>query len=77
MTSKELLPVVLDLPSQERATLAYELLRSLHEEPPVRKDIAATLTRRAREVADGTAELVDADEALDRIARRLQDRREA
>ncbi len=77
MSPKDLLPVVLDLPSAERAALAQELLRSLHPGPTRQDEIAATLVRRATEVADGTARLADANDALDRVARRLQEPREA
>jgi hypothetical protein len=70
MDSKDLLPTVLDLPSAERAALAHALLCSLHEVPSDEQRIVTTLTRRAREVEEGKARLVDAREALDRIARR-------
>mgnify|MGYP001059523383 CR=1 FL=1 len=77
MSPKDILPAALALPTRERAELAHELLRSLHE--PDNEGVEAAwveeITRRAREVADGTAKLVDWNDARERIFRRLKERR--
>ena len=69
---------VLALPADERAELAHALLESLHEDadPDAEAAWVAELDRRAQAVADGTAKLVDWDEARERIAARLKARRE-
>jgi putative addiction module component (TIGR02574 family) len=69
---------VLALPVEERAELAHALLESLHEDadPDAEAAWVAELDRRAQAVADGTAKLVDWDEARERIAARLKARRE-
>ena len=61
---------------EDRAHAAKLLLDSLDEAP---EDLeaealrAAELTRRARAVADGSAELIDADEIRRRVAARLRE----
>ena len=77
MSTDELRNAALTLPSQERAKLAHELLRSLDE--PFDSDVdaawVAELERRTRELADGSVEAVDWEIARERIARRLRERR--
>ena len=69
---------LLKLPVEDRARAAKLLLDSLDEEPD---DVdaealrVAELARRARAVADGTAELIDAEEVRRRIAARLREAR--
>jgi hypothetical protein len=77
MSPKDILPAALALPTRERAELAHELLRSLRgpEEEGAEAAWVEEITRRAREVADGTAELADWNEARERILRRLKERR--
>jgi putative addiction module component (TIGR02574 family) len=76
MSSDELRTAVLALPSEDRAKLAQELLRSLDE--PAGADIEAAwlgeVTRRASEAADGSVQGADWEVARERIARRLHDR---
>ena len=69
----------LALPQAERAELAHALLESLHEEGDAGAEAAwlEELDHRAQAVADGTAVLVDWDDARQRIAARLKARREA
>lgn len=63
----------LALPAEQRAELAHALLESLNGEDDA--DAEATwldeLDRRVQSVADGTARLVDWDDARQRIAARL------
>jgi putative addiction module component (TIGR02574 family) len=79
MSKDELREAALRLPREQRADLARTLLRSLEEGSDA--DAASAwveeLTRRAHEVADGTAKLVDWETARERIAARLKARREA
>jgi putative addiction module component (TIGR02574 family) len=67
----------LSLPARERAKLAQELLRSLHEPADSDADQAwiAEIERRAREAADGSVELADWEEARRRIAERIREHR--
>lgn len=67
----------LALPPTERADLAHALLDSLHDEGDAEAVWLDELDRRAQAVADGTAGLVDWDDARQRIAARLKARREA
>jgi len=66
----------LALSEEVRAELARDLIRSLDAErdPNATQEWAEVVERRAREVLDGTAELVDGKTALDRTRARLQDR---
>lgn len=77
MSTDELRDAALTLPAKERAKLAHDLLRSLDGPPDPEVDAAwiEELERRARELADGSVEAVDWEEARDRIARRLRERR--
>lgn len=70
----------LALPADARADLARILLESLHEEeadPDAAAVWAAEIDRRAQAIADGTAKLVDWEDARERITARLKARREA
>jgi putative addiction module component (TIGR02574 family) len=77
MSADELRAAALALSSSERARLAQELLISLDHSGDHDVDAAwaSEISRRAREIAEGTVEPVDAELALDRIRRRLRDRR--
>ena len=78
MSSDKLRAEVLALPAEERAELAHAILESLHEEADPGAEAAwiDELDRRAQAVADGTAKLVDWEEARERITARLKTRRE-
>lgn len=74
--AEEHLQELLKLPVEDRAHAAKRLLDSLDEEveePHAEALRAAELTRRARAVADGTADLVDAGEVRRRVAARLRE----
>jgi putative addiction module component (TIGR02574 family) len=76
--AEEHLRELLKLPVEDRARAAKLLLDSLDEEPEdpdAEASRIAELSRRARAVADGTAELIDADEVRRRIAARLREAR--
>lgn len=78
--AEEHLRELLKLSVEERAHAAKVLLDSLDEDgddPDADADAQKTeeLLRRASAVQDGTAELVDADEARRRIEARLRDLR--
>jgi putative addiction module component (TIGR02574 family) len=78
VTTDDVISAALALPLEERAKLAQELIRSLEEgHGDVEAAWAEEIARRAREVSDGTVELIDWDVARERIARRLRERREA
>ncbi len=64
----------LELPADERGEVARELIESLHEEaaPEVQSAWAELISRRAREVLDGTAPTRDLDEALDELEARAR-----
>lgn len=68
----------LALSEQERAELARDLIRSLDgsPNPDASEKWVEVLTRRAREVRDGTAELIDGESALERVRARLKERAE-
>ena len=76
MSSDEILPAALALPAKERAKLAREILQSL-QTPDPGADAAwiDEIDRRAQEIEDGTAQLVDWESARDQIANRLKARR--
>jgi putative addiction module component (TIGR02574 family) len=72
MTTIEIRAGALNLPAPERASLAHDLIVSLDaENADPRADALWTteIERRAREVADGKVDLVDADEVHAEIAR--------
>ncbi len=79
MSADKLRAELLALPADERAELAHALLASLHQEVDGEADAAwlTELDRRAQAVADGTAKVVDWQEARERIATRLRARRAA
>ncbi len=75
VTTIEIRASALNLPASERAALAHDLIASLDaEDPDPRADAlwAAEIERRAREMADGSVNLVDADEVHAEIARRIR-----
>lgn len=78
MTMTEIRAAVLALSRAERASLARELIDSLDSgaDPDAATEWATEITRRAREVSDGTANLVDWESARARIAARLRALRE-
>ena len=69
---------ILSLPANERAELAQALLESLHQDGDAGAEAVwlTELDRRAQAVADGTATLVDWEDARRRISDRLKARRE-
>jgi putative addiction module component (TIGR02574 family) len=76
--AEEHLQELLKMPIEDRARAAKLLLDSLDEhpeEPDAEALRAAELSRRGRAVADGSAELIDADEVHRRIAARLREAR--
>lgn len=76
--AEEHLQELLKLPVEDRARAAKLLLDSLDEdpeEPDAEALRGAELSRRARAVADGSAELIDADEVRRRIDARLREAR--
>ncbi|MEY4580849.1 MAG: hypothetical protein RL701_5552 [Pseudomonadota bacterium] len=76
MSSDEILPAALALPAKERAKLAREILQSLEaSDPSAEAAWLDEIERRAEQVEDGTAQLVDWDVARDQIARALKARR--
>jgi putative addiction module component (TIGR02574 family) len=77
MSSDEILPAALALSAKERAKLARDLLESLHDADEGDVDAAwvEEIDRRALQVEDGTAKLVDWDVARGEIAQRLKARR--
>lgn len=77
MSSDEILPAALALTPKERAKLARELLESLHDvdEGDIEAEWVEEINRRASEVDNGTAKLVDWDVARHEIAERLKTRR--
>lgn len=73
--AEEHIQELLKLPIEDRAHAAKLLLDSLDEDPedPEAEALrAAELTHRARSVAGGTADLIDADEVRQRVATRLR-----
>ena len=73
---KHALDLALELPPQDRAALAHDLLASLDGPADANADEAweAEVTRRLDELESGKAHTVDADEALRRIDARLRQR---
>jgi hypothetical protein len=73
---EEHLRELLKLPVEDRAHAAKLLLDSLdqdEQDPEAEALRAVELKRRARAVADGTAELIDAAEVRRRVAARLRE----
>jgi putative addiction module component (TIGR02574 family) len=76
MSSDEILPAALALPANERAKLAREILQSLqNSDPSTEAAWIDEIERRADQVENGTAQLVDWDVAREQIAQRLKARR--
>ena len=77
MSSDEILPAALALSVSERAKLARELLESLHNDGDADVEAAwvSELERRAHEVENGTAKLVDWQNAREQIVQRIKARR--
>jgi putative addiction module component (TIGR02574 family) len=77
MSTEELLAQVLELPRQERARLAEEVLSSLeeHDDEDVAAAWAGELGRRSREVAEGKVQSVDWESARTELVKELEDRR--
>ena len=77
MSSDEILPAALALSAKERAKLARNLLESLHDvdEGDLEAPWLEEIDRRAKEVEDGTAKLVDWESARNDLAQRLKARR--
>ncbi|HEX8437194.1 addiction module protein [Archangium sp.] len=75
-TADDLLSDALQLPPEERARLARELILSLDagggEEPQAEAAWTRELERRAQEVISGKVELVSPDEARRQVAERLE-----
>jgi hypothetical protein len=67
--TKKILEEALELPSEEFDELTRELAQRVNDAsaPDVRQAWAAIISRRAREVLDGTARTQDLDTVLDRI----------
>lgn len=74
----KVLAEALDLPTEARARIAHELLRSLDEETEEGGDVIQEWTdeisRRLQEVIDGSVELVSLDEMKRRTAAYLAGR---
>ena len=77
-SADKVLAEALDLPTEARARIAHELLRSLDEEPEEPRDVTEAWTgeiaRRLQEVIDGSVELMSLDEVKRRTAAFLADR---
>lgn len=73
-TLQRALDLALELPENERAALAHDLIASLDgpTDPGAQQAWEAEITSRLDEVATGHAPTVDADEALRRIDDRLR-----
>lgn len=73
MTAKEVTQIAMNLPSEDRARLAQELLASLQD--PAEVDVQAAwdaeIRRRLSEIESGTAELAPAEEVFAEIRRLL------
>ena len=72
-STQDLLRAALVLPTDERADLARELLASLDgEDEKAAEAWRDELVRRAEEVGDGRVQLVDGDQAFERLRQRLR-----
>lgn len=79
-TKDDLLSTALKLPPEERQQLVHALATSLEGTPPeesalVKARWREVISRRAREVAEGTAETVDGIALVNRAIRTLRGRR--
>ncbi len=77
MSSDEILPAALALPLQDRAKLARQILLSLDEgeEADAAGEWLTEINRRAQQVENGTASLVDWDVAHTQVRAELASRR--
>ncbi len=76
MTTEDLLARVLQLPRQERARVAEELLSSLEEpEEQVAVAWARELERRSREIAEGKVQTVEWETVRAEVLKELKQRR--
>ncbi len=77
MSTNRIRDEALLLPSDERAMLAQELLRSLDSPADSGADEAwlVEIEKRVNEVADESVQSVDWQKAKERIAKRLRERR--
>jgi len=76
MTIEDLLAQVLQLPRQERARVAEQLLSSLEEsEEQVSAAWARELERRSREIAEGKVQTVGWETARAEVLKELEQRR--
>ena len=75
--AKKIRDEALELPTKARAKLAHDLLVSLEDEPlespeNVEKAWAAEIDRRIKDVKEGRAKLIPADEVLRRVRASLK-----
>lgn len=75
MDKDKLLEAALALSPEDRAALAHEILTSLDGEPDedVEEAWAKEIERRVKSIQDGTAVVVDWEDARNRIRQRLRD----
>ena len=72
-STQDLLRAALVLPTDERTDLARELLASVDgEDEKAAEAWRDELVRRAEEVRDGRVQLVDGDQAFERLRQRLR-----
>ena len=78
-THKTLLAEAMHLPASDRLRLAHDLLGSVDDavDEDAAEAWASEIGRRAREVEDGTAELIDANEVHRQVRENLRARRAA
>jgi putative addiction module component (TIGR02574 family) len=77
MSTEELLAQVLQLPRQDRARVAEELLSSLEEadDEEVARTWAPELERRSREVVEGKVQTIEWGSARAELKNELEERR--
>ena len=77
MSTEELLAQVLQLPRQDRARVADELLSSLEEadDEEVARTLAPELERRSREVVEGKVQTIEWGSARAELKNELEERR--
>lgn len=77
MSTEELLAQVLELPRQERARVAEELLSSLEEadDEEVARTWAPELERRSREVVEGKVPTIERESTRAELKNELEERR--
>ena len=77
IAAQQILTQALQLPANERAKMAHELLVSLESEPIEEGYDAAweqELVARVKQIDEGTAELVDWREAQEEIRKKLREK---